>query len=84
MVRRRNESLAAIIVRKGEQTTLTQRYQVKLHGQWIEAQSGIRIMEVFLQYELKDGTTGTAQPSDWRINRTLVEATQYQNKRLKP
>jgi hypothetical protein len=83
MVRRRNNVfLGATMAGKVKQPTLAQRYQVKLRGQWIEAQFGIRIMEVFLQYELEDGTTGTAPPSDWRINQTRGEAIQRQNERL--
>jgi hypothetical protein len=83
MVRRPNDFLEANKAGKPEPTTSAQRYQVKLHGQWIEVQFGIRISEVFLHYELADGTTGTARPSDWRLNQTLVDARKRRNKNIR-
>ncbi len=75
MMRRRDDSLEANMAGNAELATSTKRYQVKLLGQWIEAQSGVRVMEEFLYYELEDGTTGMARPSDWRLNRTIFKAT---------
>ena len=47
------------------------RYQIRWCGEWVTAKSGIRIRDVFLSYELYDGTSGTAGPDAWRLNRGL-------------
>ena len=47
------------------------RYEIRWRGEWVTAKSGIRIMDVCLLYELYDGTTGTAGPAAWRLNRGL-------------
>jgi hypothetical protein len=80
VVRQLNDSIEANKALKAQQTT--SRYQVRLRGRWTEVKFGVRIMEVFLQYELEDGTTGTARPSDWRLNRTRFEETKRRNKAL--
>jgi hypothetical protein len=82
MVKRIVNSPATNDAAKAEQTKSPQRYQVRLHGQWTEVQYGVRVMEEFLHYELEDGTTGTARPLDWRLNRTVVETTRRRKKRL--
>ena len=43
------------------------RYQIKLQGKWVKAKTGLRIEDVFLFYELFDGTTGKVGPQDWRL-----------------
>ena len=45
------------------------RYEVKLRGEWRKTKSGLRIEDVFLIYELFDGTTGKVGPEDWRLLR---------------
>lgn len=47
------------------------RYEIKRRDEWVTAKSGIRIRDVCLLYELYDGTTGTAGPDAWRLNRGL-------------
>jgi len=51
------------------------RYEIKLHGEWRKTKSGVRIEDIFLIYELFDGTTGKVGPEDWRLDRLRRDKT---------
>ena len=51
------------------------RYQIKWRGEWVKIKSGIRIEDVFLIYELYDGTTGKVGPEEWRLDRLRASGT---------
>ena len=45
------------------------RYEIKLRGKWLKTKYGVRVEDVFLIYELSDGTTGKVGPENWRLDR---------------
>jgi hypothetical protein len=46
---------------------MRKKYQIKDGDKWVNVSKAQEVQKGFLDYSLRDGTRGLAQPKNWRI-----------------